>query len=44
MSYFVSFLLAIVSAMLIHNVVLARFYGICSASDARRETIGKRSR
>ena len=30
MSYFVSFLLAIVSAMLIDNVVLSRFYGICS--------------
>ncbi len=30
MSYFVSFLLAIVSAMLIGNVVLSRFYGICS--------------
>ena len=29
-SYFVSFLLAIVSAMLIDNVVLSRFYGICS--------------
>lgn len=30
MSCFVSFLLAIVSAMLIDNVVLSRFYGICS--------------
>ena len=30
MSYFVSFLLAIVSAMLIDNVVVSRFYGICS--------------
>ncbi len=30
MNYIVTFLLAIVSAMLIDNVVLSRFYGICS--------------
>ena len=30
MSYVVSFILAIVSYMLIDNVVLSRFYGICS--------------
>ena len=30
MQYLVSFLLAIVSSMLIENVVLSRFYGICS--------------
>ena len=30
MNYLVTFLLAIVSAMLIDNVVLSRFYGICS--------------
>lgn len=30
MNYFVSFLLAIVSSFLIDNVVLSRFYGICS--------------
>ncbi len=29
MNYFISFLLAIVSGMLIDNVVLSRFYGIC---------------
>ena len=29
MKYFVSFLLAIVSSMLVENVVLSRFYGIC---------------
>ena len=28
--YIVTFLLAIVSSMLIDNVVLSRFYGICS--------------
>ena len=30
MNYFVSFILAIVSYSLISNVVLSRFYGICS--------------
>ena len=30
MNYIVTFLLAIVSSMLIDNVVLSRFYGICS--------------
>jgi electron transport complex protein RnfA len=30
MSYIVAFLLALVSSMLIDNVVLSRFYGICS--------------
>ena len=30
MGYFVAFLLAIVSSMLTDNVVLSRFYGICS--------------
>lgn len=30
MTYIASFLLAIVSAMLVDNVVLSRFYGICS--------------
>lgn len=30
MAYFTAFLLAIVSGMLINNVILARFYGICS--------------
>ncbi|MCH3910073.1 MAG: RnfABCDGE type electron transport complex subunit A [Bacilli bacterium] len=29
-AYFVSFLMAIVSSMLVDNVVLSRFYGICS--------------
>ena len=29
MSYFIAFVLAIVSSMLIDNVVLSRFYGIC---------------
>ena len=29
MRYFVTFLLAIVSSMLVENVVLSRFYGIC---------------
>jgi len=29
MNYFISFLLAIVTGMLIDNVVLSRFYGIC---------------
>ena len=30
MNYFVTFLLAIVSSFLVDNVVLSRFYGICS--------------
>jgi len=30
MDYFVSFILAIISAMLLDNVVLSRFYGLCS--------------
>ena len=29
MQYVVTFLLAIISSMLIDNVVLSRFYGIC---------------
>ena len=29
MNIFISFILAIVSSMLIDNVVLSRFYGIC---------------
>ena len=29
MNYFISFILAIISSMLVENVVLSRFYGIC---------------
>ena len=29
MNMFISFLLAIISSMLVDNVVLSRFYGIC---------------
>ena len=38
MNYFVSFVLAIISSMLIDNVVLSRFYGICPFLGVSRKT------
>ena len=43
MQYVVTFLLAIISSMLIDNVVLSRFYGICpflGVSDKPKSTLG----
>ena len=43
MQYVVTFLLAIISSMLIDNVVLSRFYGICpflGVSDKPKSALG----
>ena len=43
MEIFISFILAIVSSMLIDNVVLSRFYGICPFLGVSARKTGRES-